>query len=384
MHPLRNVTSHLVNEVIEVVDVDGVVRRIDVNDVVERIDINHLVSRIDMNQLLSKIDWNQQLSRIDFDTLLNHIDTNAILARSSTGFFTTFLDTARTQLVLTDLWLMWIVKCQVWTRRRCHLSPKPGERRHDTTTTREIPPKGRTNKAVAVQGRYCGFVSKLVAILVDIVTITLLFALIFQLVEWCLMAFLGKTRSDAEDATSDFQTNAKYGVMIIYASLWFMYFFLTVGLAGQTLGMLLVGLKVCQSQRYATVTLQQAFVRTCLLPVSLTLFPPLGVIGVFRRDGRMLHDLIAGTGMIYLWDASLAKLRHKAMRMERSDSVMSQEDDADELDEMMEGADHDSDEDSDVSNNDEGRREVLLGRENDVLATTTNSSTRGNYTTFCC
>jgi len=148
--------------------------------------------------------------------------------------------------------------------------------------------------------------------------------------------------------------------------------------------MLLVGLKVCQSQRYATVTLQQAFVRTCLLPVSLTLFPPLGVIGVFRRDGRMLHDLIAGTGMIYLWDASLAKLRHKAMRMERSDSVMSQEDDADELDEMMEGADHDSDEDSDVSNNDEGRREVLLGRENDVLATTTNSSTRGNYTTFCC
>lgn len=52
----------------------------------------------------------------------------------------------------------------------------------------------------------------------------------------------------------------------------------------------------------------------------------------------MLHDLAAHSGIIYLWDAELAKLRHKALRdVDRTDSMVSEgdEDISDALDDMM-------------------------------------------------
>ena len=65
--------------------------------------------------------------------------------------------------------------------------------------------------------------------------------------------------------------------------------------------------------------------------------PPLGAVGLIRRDGRMLHDLVARTGIIYLWDAKLAKMRQKAMQLERSESNMTtpDEEEVDELDNLM-------------------------------------------------
>lgn len=382
MHPIAGVVNH----VIEVVDVDGVIRRIDVNDVVERIDVDKMVQRIDMNKVLLHIDWDKQLERINFDAILTRIDTSAIIAKSSTGVFTTFLDTLRLQVTMIDLYLRIVTRCRIWSeqhRQRCYLPPAPG--RHRQRDDRHPYPKGRTNKAVAVQGRYCGFVSKAIAILIDVFTVILLFALLFRLIEWCLILFLRKSHDEAEMKTKDFQREGGDWMVALYCLFWFSYFFLSVGLAGQTFGMAIVGLKVCDCNRsspYATVSVKQAFVRTCLLPVTLTLCPPLGAIGLFRRDGRMLHDLVADTGIIYLWDAKLAKLRHRALRQEQG-TVTSDEDLNDELDILLAKED---DSTEGYNNDDEETplgQEVLLRRNESLANVGNNNSPRDSfYSTF--
>lgn len=348
MHPISDVVNHFV----EVTDVDGIIRRIDVDSVVERIDINKLVNRIDLNQVLTKIDWNAQLSRVDLDQVLSNVDTNALIARSSTGIFSSFLDAMRFQITMMDLYLRIVTRCRLWRqdhRERIYLPPRPG--RHRQRNDRELYPKGRTNKAVAVQGRYCGFVSKAVAILGDIFFITVLFAMIFQVVQWCLILFLGISHDEAENKTRDFQRQGNLAMVMMYCGFWFMYFFLSVALAGQTIGMAIVGLKVCNcnSSPHSTVSVKQTFIRTCLLPLSVTLCPPLGVIGLVRGDGRMLHDLVANTGMVYLWNAKLAKMRNQALREEQAGSVLSDDDASDELDEIIGDEQYDHDEDGESS-----------------------------------
>lgn len=460
-----------VRKVVEVVDVDGVVRRIDVNEVVERIDVDHVIRRIDidaairrididaairridinravqtidLNDLLSKVDWNTTIvDKLDFDALLHKIDTNSIVLRSSTGAVGAFLDTLRTHVVLLDLYLWVVTRGKFLTRRTrqlCYLPPKPGaaivvvdndpnsnsssdgassqqqqrqqqqrqrQRQRDDLT---LYPKGRTRKAEAVQGRYVGFVTKVLAMLVDTLTVSTLFGLLFRFIEWCLMLFLGNSAKEAHDTSQGYKTNNMLVMLVVYwAVYWFGYFFLCTWLTGQTVGMVVLGCKVVnahdspwswlhprrrrQRQRRGhhdpqihadsnnVVTARQAFWRTLLLPVTLTLCPPLCVMGMYRRDGRMLHDWLAGTGMIYMWDARLARMRHAAEVQDEnkrnndgdiaggSSFVTEGSDEFDEwLDEEDNSSHHGSDDDEypsttgSTTNNGQGQ-EVTLGAE---------------------
>jgi uncharacterized RDD family membrane protein YckC len=90
---------------------------------------------------------------------------------------------------------------------------------------------------------------------------------------------------------------------------------------GRTVGMAIAGLRViningrpsgdeCDDDESQDLSFCQAFVRTSLLPLSTAVFSPLAFFGlIIRHDGRMLHDFIAGTGMVYSWDAEMAKSR---------------------------------------------------------------------------
>ena len=52
--------------------------------------------------------------------------------------------------------------------------------------------------------------------------------------------------------------------------------------------------------------------RTLVFPLSFLLLG-LGFIGnLFGRDRRALHDSIAGTAVVYAWDARMARLRSLA------------------------------------------------------------------------
>lgn len=61
---------------------------------------------------------------------------------------------------------------------------------------------------------------------------------------------------------------------------------------------------------------RQGVVRALVFPLSF-LFCGLGFLGIIvQREHRALHDLIAGTAVIYSWDARAARLRFLAREAE--------------------------------------------------------------------
>ncbi len=100
-------------------------------------------------------------------------------------------------------------------------------------------------------------------------------------------------------------------VVVLYFAWLFLYFAYSWGASGKTLGMACLGVKVVSAEG-ADTTARQAVVRTLAFPLSFLCFG-LGFLGiVLQRDRRALHDLIAGTAVVYAWDARSARLRFLA------------------------------------------------------------------------
>ena len=314
MGPLKAV----VGKIIECVDVDGVVRRIHVNDVLERVDMNALLDDIDWDHHLERIDLNRHIERIDVDALLERVDVNklversnlgSIVTQSTTGVFTEVLDALRRQVVVFDYLLFRFLRSKWRLEARVRLPPAPadGEYMREESEHGDYYPDGRSNMAIAVQGRCCGFFSKALAVFADIMFVTFSFAVLLLILKQCWILFVGaSTETAAEKVQRD-----NHWVAILYCFYWFFHFFFGVLLTGKTFGMYISGIMLVTMNGSELGTFQ-AFVRTALLPVSLTVLPFLGAIGVFRRDGRMLHDLVAKTCLIYHWDARMARLREEA------------------------------------------------------------------------
>jgi len=310
---------------------------------VESIHWDAVISEIDLNAALDKVDWDRHLDKVDFDRILARISVNdliarsdlgAVIAQSTTGVFGNVLDALRTQLVLVDFALFRIARFRWHLGGRTRLPPKPsgcgrailvggvdddGERQEEEAAFLEeeaeeqeqVPPHyppGRTAKAVAVQGRYTGFFSKAFAIFIDVALVTLIFAVLMIILQLCLILFQGTSRADAKEMVD----RSNFWVVPFYCFFWWLWFYLSVALVGQTLGMSIAGIKVVPAKRGMELSACQAAMRTTLLPLSLTLMPFLGAVGFFRKDGRMLHDIVSGTGIIYRWDARMAELRAKA------------------------------------------------------------------------
>ena len=86
----------------------------------------------------------------------------------------------------------------------------------------------------------------------------------------------------------------------------FIYFAYSWAASGRTAGMALFGVRVDGTG----VSGRRAVVRTLALPLSF-LFLRLGFTGILLGDRRRaLHDVIAGTAVIYSWDARAARLRY--------------------------------------------------------------------------
>jgi uncharacterized RDD family membrane protein YckC len=309
----------IVSPIIECTDVDGIMRKVDVNA---------LVDRIDFNRVLDKIDWDRQLQRIDVESLVLRSNLGAIVTESTTGIFTQLLDSLRVWVVVVDLLFLKYSRSCLCRRHASLLPQRPGadyEENHLRVPSKPI------DKAIAVQGRFSGLFAKAIAILIDVSFVTLSFGMLLVVVELCRVIIENggffnnnhnSSASDGDDGTSTRRQvidRNNLVVVILYCVYWFLYFFAGVLLTGQTLGMLIVGLKVVDSGKGKQIGPGQALLRTALLPLSVTLCPPLAFVGACRRDGRMLHDCIARTGVVYKWNARLTKIRERSLaRYERS------------------------------------------------------------------
>jgi uncharacterized RDD family membrane protein YckC len=150
-----------------------------------------------------------------------------------------------------------------------------------------------------LQGKYSGFASRFTAFAVDVGVSLGVFMVALAAISFAALVLTGKDI-----------TWSKGDVWVITAyALWaFGYFAHSWAASGRTVGMWLFGLRVVRDDG-ADASGRRAVVRTLALPLSF-LFLGLGFVGILLGDRRRaLHDVIAGTAVIYSWDARAARLR---------------------------------------------------------------------------
>jgi uncharacterized RDD family membrane protein YckC len=154
----------------------------------------------------------------------------------------------------------------------------------------------------SMQGHYAGSVSRLAAYAIDLATSSGLFALALTVISYVAGILAG------HQVTWNKQNII---VAVIYAAWEFLYFAYSWSVGGKTFGMAVLGVRVVRSDG-TDLDPRRAVVRTLALPLSFLLLG-LGFAGILvQREHRALHDLIAGTAVVYAWDARAARLRFLA------------------------------------------------------------------------
>jgi uncharacterized RDD family membrane protein YckC len=150
-----------------------------------------------------------------------------------------------------------------------------------------------------LQGHYAGIVTRAGSFALDLFFIVVGFALGGTVAEYVLSALLG-TDVNLSDAPV---------VSVILLVLWaFLYMAYPLTVAGRTLAMAIVGIRAVRTDGH-DLERRHAVIRVLALPLSFLLFCFGFLLIVLRRDRRALHDLIAGTAIVYAWDARAARLR---------------------------------------------------------------------------
>jgi uncharacterized RDD family membrane protein YckC len=155
---------------------------------------------------------------------------------------------------------------------------------------------------VSAQGNYAGSVSRFLAFVIDAAVSTGLFALGLAATSFGVQVVTGHSVT---------WSRSNIVVAIIYAGWEFFYFGYSWAASGKTFGMAVLGVRVVRADG-AIADPWRGAVRALAFPLSFLLFG-LGFLGILvQREHRALHDLIAGTAVVYAWDARAARLRFLA------------------------------------------------------------------------
>jgi uncharacterized RDD family membrane protein YckC len=155
---------------------------------------------------------------------------------------------------------------------------------------------------VSAQGRYAGSASRFAAYLIDLTASTVIYWVALQFVSFVVQIVTGSAIS--------FHRN-NIVVVIFYVAWQFVYFGFQWAADGSTWGMALLGVRVVRADG-GSLDHWRGWVRSLTFPLGfLTL--GLGFLGILvQREHRALYDLIAGTAVVYAWDARAAQLRYLA------------------------------------------------------------------------
>jgi uncharacterized RDD family membrane protein YckC len=160
------------------------------------------------------------------------------------------------------------------------------------------------DRDVGMQGHYAGIVTRVAAFGIDVLLAATLFTVGGGVVEYLLSSLLGKDVS-LSDAPIVSATALTAWLLV--------YFAIPIAVGGRTVGMAVVGLEVVTTDG-RDVGAGRAVIRTMLIPLSLILLGIGMLMVLIDRRRRALHDLIAGTAVVYSWNARAARLRFLARR----------------------------------------------------------------------
>ena len=157
-------------------------------------------------------------------------------------------------------------------------------------------------ESVTAQGNYAGSVSRFVAYAIDLFASSAVFTLALAGISYVVKIVTGEQVS---------WNRQNILVVVLYVAWEFFYFGYSWAVSGRTLGMAVLGVRVVRADG-ATAEPRRGVLRALVVPLSFLLFG-LGFLGILvQRERRALHDLIAGTAVVYAWDARAARLRFLA------------------------------------------------------------------------
>jgi uncharacterized RDD family membrane protein YckC len=162
---------------------------------------------------------------------------------------------------------------------------------------------GRRGEAIAresLQGDYCGPVSRLAAFALDVVLSYFVFTLALAAISFSVSIVVGHS----------VHYNRSGSVVVLAISIvWeFVYFAYPWAATGKTPGMVVLGIRVVRADG-AHAEPWRAVVRTLILPISVIFFFVSFPLVLLQRAHQAPHDLVAGTAVVYAWDARAAKWR---------------------------------------------------------------------------
>lgn len=155
-----------------------------------------------------------------------------------------------------------------------------------------------TSNPQDVSGDYAGAVTRLAAHSLDLTVAGLIFVGVTAAFDYVVNNIAG----------IDWDVNDSASWYAAAAAVWlFLYWWVSISVAGKTLGKALLGLRVVTGEG-GILSPTRAAVRAVALPISFLLFG-LGFLGiVIGRKRRALHDVIAGSAVIYDWGERTAQL----------------------------------------------------------------------------
>ncbi len=157
-----------------------------------------------------------------------------------------------------------------------------------------------------LRGHYAGFASRFIAFIFDCIVSIGIFMISLSAASFAASVLTG---------TSIHWSRANLWVVLAFFAWEFLYYAYFWTSSGKTPGMVLLGVQVVGHDG-SPVGSHRGLVRTLAFPLSFILLG-LGFLGILLdRDRRALHDVIAGTAVVYCWDAREARLRSLA-RQER-------------------------------------------------------------------
>jgi uncharacterized RDD family membrane protein YckC len=155
----------------------------------------------------------------------------------------------------------------------------------------------------AVLGHYAGAASRFTAYALDVIVSWAAYTLGLAGVSFAITIVTGRSVS--------WHLSGTIAVAGVFAAWELAYFGYCWATAGRTPGMALLGLRVVRADG-ADLDPWRGAARALAFPLSVILCG-LGFVGILvQREHRALHDLLAGTAVVYSWDARATRLRRLA------------------------------------------------------------------------
>ena len=149
-----------------------------------------------------------------------------------------------------------------------------------------------TSSTGRVSGFYAGAFTRLAAFVIDWFIVVTVFGLLVGAAQWLFRVFF--------DVDLRIEDGGYLRWLLAFAVWAFVYMVVGLTISGRTFGKALLGLKVV-TREGLPLGAGRAAARVVVMPFSFAVFG-LGLLGiVLGRERRALHDVIAGTSVVYDW-----------------------------------------------------------------------------------